>query len=246
MYDQFHPLLWVHGQWLYKLSQSCAIRIYHFLFSCLQYVHAIKDINFVWDKYNGLICIITQPLILSVREDLDSLKEQFKKLKHDVLTFLERSGITAKDLCFIISEQPSWNRNLHFFNFLQKNANALANTENVLALFLILNTHWDFMNSDILGHITSYYHHHSTVNKKEAERLHTEYKVYENHLKHFLKRTTVRVFCEVEVCVKDTETPPHLLEIISKHSWYPPVYLEKVDKFRQVSQIIETLQHLLQ
>jgi hypothetical protein len=172
----------------------------------------------------------------SVRDDLDSLNEQFDKLRRDVLIFLGRAGIIAKDLCYILSDQPYWKRNHHFSHFLLETANALANAENIMAIFIILNTHWDFMNSDILGHITSYYHHNSAVkdvNKNEAERLHTEYNIYESRLKHFLQFTTVQMFCEVEACDTDTEIPPHLLEIISKHSWYPPVYLEKVDKFRR-------------
>ena len=151
--------------------------------------------------------------------------------------FLEKTGITAKELCFILSDQPYLKRNLHFAYFLREAANALANAQNIMAMFMVLNTHWDFMNSDILGHITSYYYHSSAVkevvNKNEAERLHTEYKIYKNRLEHFLNFTTVHMFCEVEVCVIETETPPYLLEIISKHAWYPPVYLKDVDKFRR-------------
>ena len=175
--------------------------------------------------------------IFLVREDLNGLKELFNKLRREVQIFLERTGITTKELCFILSDQPYLKINLHFSYFLREAANALANAQSIMAMFMVLNTHWDFMNSDILGHITSHYYHNSAVkevvNKYEAERLYTEYKIYEIRLEHFLNFTTVHMFCEVEVCIINTATPPHLLEIISKHAWYPPVYLKDVDKFRR-------------
>ena len=166
---------------------------------------------------------------------MSHLEQQFNKLYQDVLIFLEETEVKPKDVCFILSEQEQWKRNQHYLQYLREAVNALANSENVMAIYLVLNTYCNLLNSEPLGHITSYYYN-SLVNeasRKEAERLYAEYKIYESNLKWYMNFTTVELFCKFHEYATDIPTPPQLVEIISKHSWNQPVYLETVDKFRR-------------
>ena len=137
---------------------------------------------------------------------------------------LERTNIEINDLVRTIYCLPKESKQLHQ-DFLMTYAKAFMDSDTISEVFLRLYTHtyWDYLNIDILDHISTEF---SLPSQTQLED-------YKRQQQQFMEQTTVEEFYEAEGGRQHIYPPPGFVKLISQHKWKPPTYLDKVDKFRK-------------
>ena len=128
-----------------------------------------------------------------------------------------------KSLLDALYDLPTANKRQHQ-EFLIKYGNNFGACNSIECVFLFLNLHWNYLHTDILTHI---------IAKFSLQSLWTQLEVYEEQLQSFLEHTTLREYYKVEANNEQKEAPQGFIELVSKHSWEPPIYLKKIDEFRR-------------
>ena len=136
---------------------------------------------------------------------------------------LERAGVSVASLLDTLYDLPTAKKAQHQ-DFFMKYERHFEDCRSIEGVFRKLNTHWNYLNMDILAHL---------ITKFSVRCLYTQLSAYEEELEHFMERTTLREYYEVEADHEEAEVPEGFIKLVSKHNWEEPIYLKKVDEFRR-------------
>ena len=136
---------------------------------------------------------------------------------------LERARVSVASLRDILYDLPTAKKDQHR-EFLMKYERHFEDCSSIEGVFLKLNTYWNYLNIDILAHL---------ITKFSLRCLYAQLRAYQKELEHFLERTTLREYYEMEADQEQKEAPEGFTELVSKHFWEQPIYLKKVDEFRR-------------
>ena len=176
-------------------------------------------------SFSSLIktCIILQAGVSDVEEAILKLQNRFDSLVVDTRSELENTKVKVDDLVQKITLLPPDIRLLHK-DFIKNNMEYFARKREISDIFVLLNTYWDYLNSDILEQIIK------KLSLDVLERLQS----FKMEQQNFINHTTVKEFCEAaHICNLQIEPPSGFIEIISTHSWDDTVYLREVDEFHR-------------
>ena len=161
--------------------------------------------------------------VTAVQANISQLRDQFDSLRTATRQELEKAQVHVESLLNKLYDLPAAVSD-HHRDFLMKYEKYLAECKNIKCVFHKLNTYWKYLNVDILAHLITTF---------SIRSLNTQLKVYEEQLEHFMKHTTLREYYEAEANKQKYKIPEGFVELVSEHSWEPPVYLKKVDEFRR-------------
>ena len=136
---------------------------------------------------------------------------------------LERAGVRVALLLDTLYDLPTAKKDQHR-EFLMKYERHFEDCRSIEGVFLKLNTYWNYLNMDILANL---------ITKFSLKCLYTQLSRYEEELEHFMERTTLREYYEVEADQEQKEVPEGFTKLVSKHIWERPIYLKMVDEFRR-------------
>ena len=195
----------------------------------LFYVHALPrclfDLACFLISFSSLIktCIILQAGVSDVEESIRKLEDTFDRLVINTQSELENAKVEVDYLVQKITLLPANIRLLHR-DFIKNNIEYFARKREISDIFVLLNTYWNYLNSDILERIII------KLSINVLERLQS----FKMEQENFINHTTVKEFCEaVRISNLQIEPPSGFIEVISTHSWDDTIYLREVDEFRR-------------
>ena len=178
------------------------------------------------DIYGYIIIIIMLMIIQSteIEEKIKDLNDMFSKLKKKAIKLFEASSSKVNevvfDLCDLSPEQKTEHK-----AYLTKNQQALSDKKDHLALFTLLNLHWDYLSPQLLDHL---------VNKSDClNEIREEMSKYNKTLKTFRVTTPLKLFCEIQN--KHPEPTDNFRTIVNKYktNLSKDMTLQDVEDFRQ-------------
>ena len=162
--------------------------------------------------------------VTAVQANISQLRHEFDSLRTATRQELEKAQVSVESLVDALYDDLADDViDLHR-DFLMQNEKHLAECKKIRCVFHKLSLWWNYLNIDILAHL---------ITTIPIRSLNTQLKVYEEQLQHFMKHTTLRDYYEVEANKQKYKIPEGFVELVSEHSWEPPVYLKKVDEFRR-------------
>ena len=141
---------------------------------------------------------------------------------------LERAGIVVDTLVLMITALPAPHKEPHK-QFLKEYTGTFLECKNPVQVFVYLNSHWDYLNSDILSHIITGFSKSFSNPSKLTQEL-AEYRI---DLTQFLNCTTLKHFCEAEDNRQRKCPSTEFIKLVSRHQWAKPVFLKQIDNFRK-------------
>ena len=158
-----------------------------------------------------------------MEEAIGKLEDRFDSLVIDTRSELENTKVEVDYLVQKITLLPPNIRLLHR-DFIKNNMEYFARKREISDIFVLLNTYWDYLNSDVLEHIII------KLAINVLERLQS----FKMEQQNFINHTTVKEFCEAaRISNLQIEPPSGFIEVISTHSWNDTIYLREVDEFRR-------------
>ena len=151
------------------------------------------------------------------------MTERFASLRTATRQELEKAQVTVKSLLDTLFDLPTAQKAQHR-NFLMEYRKHFRDCKSIEDIFLMLNTYWNYLNTDILAHL---------INKFSLQCLYTQLKSYQVELEHFMEQTTLTDYYVVEADKQKEKPPDGFVELVSEHNWEKPIYLKDVDEFRR-------------
>ena len=159
----------------------------------------------------------------TVHADISQLDSKFVSLRVATRQELEKAEVSVSSLLDTLYDLPTAKKSQHR-EFLMKYEKHFENCRSIEGVFRKLNTYWNYLNMDILAHL---------ITEFSLQCLYSQLRVYEEELEHFMERTTLMEYYEVEADHQKIKPPEGFIELVSEHNWEPPIYLKEVDEFRR-------------
>ena len=159
----------------------------------------------------------------SIRSSIQQLTGQFHKLRAATEQELQRAGVGVTSLVTEITSLPATKRGPHL-EFLKQYTKEFHSCKSVLEVFSHLNTHWDYLNYDMLAHL---------ITGLSLSSLNAQLKEYELKMQHFLNETSLEQFSAAEGEKRYKKPPKGFKKLVSRHKLSPSTSLKEIDTFRQ-------------
>ena len=155
------------------------------------------------------------------------MKNKFAELKKATCSAIAKQGIPVDELVTTITDLP-----IDFekcdIDFLEERSNNLYSCQSIPALFVHLRFHWDYLHPDLYRHL---------IKEFNLLSLNPNVQAYQSDLDDFLDRTLLKDFCVVEPprqrYIDCRNAPKGFVQCVTGHCWDPPVFLRRVEDFRQ-------------
>ena len=184
-------------------------------------MHAVVMVASTQQGLNTFVSAVSLPTgVTAVQANILQLCDQFESLRTEEL---EKAQVRVESLLNKLYDLPAAVRDQHR-DFLMKYEKYLDECYNIRCVFRKLNTYWNYLNMDILAHLITTF---------SIQSLYTQLEAYEERLQHFMEWTTLKEYYAVEADKQKPKVPKEFIDLVSVHSWKPPVYLKKVDEFRR-------------
>ena len=113
--------------------------------------------------------------------------------------------------------------------FLEEKHKALRQSDDHLEMFSLLNLYWNYLSYHLLEQLIE------ALNLEEPafDSVAAEMAVYKKDLHHFMRQTSLVLFCEAETTTLEEDPPPGFRKMVVKFDWPETATLEDVEKFRR-------------
>ena len=159
----------------------------------------------------------------AIRSCIQQLTGQFEKLKSATAQELQKAGIGVASLVDKITSLPAKLKEAHR-EFLKEYNKEFHSCKSVPEVFTHLNTHWDYLNYDMLAHLITGF---------SLSSLNAQLKEYKLKMQHFLNETSLEQFSEAEEEERYMEPPEGFKKLVSRHKFSPSTSLKEIDTFRR-------------
>ena len=123
----------------------------------------------------------------------------------------------------MITSLPVTKREPHL-KFLKEYIKEFHSCKSVPEVFSHLNTHWDYLNYDMLAHL---------ITDFPLSSLKAQLTIYELRMQRFLNETSLEQFSAAEEEERYMEPPEGFKKLVSQHKLSPSTSLKKIDTFRR-------------